>query len=81
MQVKYPLLVFFAGMFITVAGFNETGVPDRLWVAVEPYAHIDTSRGLLTLSLVITVLSNLASNVPTGARYIHSHIHSPPPDN
>ena len=73
MQVKYPLLVFFAGMFITVAGFNETGVPEKLWVAVEPYAHIDTLRGLLTLSLVITVLSNLASNVPTGAyKYSHS---------
>lgn len=65
-QVSYSLLIFFCGMFITVDGFNKTGIPSALWEFVEPYALIDTASGLALLSLVILVLSNVASNVPTG---------------
>lgn len=53
-------------MFITVDGFNKTGIPSALWDAVEPHAHINNALGLVILSVVIVVLSNLASNVPTG---------------
>lgn len=64
-KVSYSLLVFFSGMFITVDGFNETGIPTALWNAVEPHAHINTILGVTILSLIIIVLSNVASNVPT----------------
>ncbi|GLJ29338.1 hypothetical protein SUGI_0578580 [Cryptomeria japonica] len=64
-KVSYSLLVFFSGMFITVDGFNKTGIPSALWDAVEPHAHINNALGLVILSVVIVVLSNLASNVPT----------------
>lgn len=64
-KVSYSLLVFFSGMFITVAGFNETGIPTALWNAVEPHAQINTVLGVTILSLIIIVLSNVASNVPT----------------
>ncbi|KAH9574734.1 hypothetical protein CY35_01G074700 [Sphagnum magellanicum] len=64
-QVSYSLLVFFAGMFITVAGFNATGAPGQLWSAVEAHAHINSASGLSILAIVVTVLSNVASNVPT----------------
>ncbi|XP_061947122.1 silicon efflux transporter LSI2-like isoform X3 [Populus nigra] len=30
-KVSYSLLVFFCGMFITVDGFNRTGIPSSLW--------------------------------------------------
>lgn len=53
-------------MFITVDGFNKTGIPSALWEFVEPYARIDSASGITLLSLVILVLSNVASNVPTG---------------
>lgn len=65
-QVPYSLLVFFSGMFITIEGFNNTGTPTHLWNAVEPYAHINTASGVAVLSLIVTVMSNVASNVPTG---------------
>ncbi|CAN1158745.1 Silicon efflux transporter LSI2 [Linum perenne] len=64
-KVSYSLLIFFCGMFITVDGFNKTGIPSTLWEFMEPYAKIDHPIGILVLALVILALSNLASNVPT----------------
>lgn len=64
-KVSYPLLVFFAGMFITVNGFNRTGIPGTFWDSVEPHARINSASGIAVLALVVIVLSNVASNVPT----------------
>lgn len=64
-KVSYSLLIFFCGMFITVDGFNKTGIPSTVWEFMEPYAQIDQTSGVAILALVILVLSNLASNVPT----------------
>ncbi|XAR53640.1 hypothetical protein NMG60_11022267 [Bertholletia excelsa] len=64
-KVSYSLLIFFCGMFITVDGFNKTGIPGALWEFMEPHAQINQTRGVIVLAAVILVLSNLASNVPT----------------
>ncbi|CAL4925232.1 unnamed protein product [Urochloa decumbens] len=64
-KVSYSLLIFFCGMFITVAGFNRTGIPNTLWEMVEPHSRIDSAKGTALLAVVILVLSNVASNVPT----------------
>ncbi|XVF12529.1 hypothetical protein REPUB_Repub08aG0126200 [Reevesia pubescens] len=64
-KVSYSLLIFFCGMFITVEGFNRTGIPSTLWDFMEPYAKINHVSGIAILAVVILVLSNLASNVPT----------------
>ncbi|XP_044505151.1 silicon efflux transporter LSI2-like [Mangifera indica] len=64
-KVSYSLLIFFCGMFITVHGFNKTGIPNVLWNLMEPHAHIDHASGIAVLAVVILVLSNVASNVPT----------------
>ncbi|CAD6248930.1 unnamed protein product [Miscanthus lutarioriparius] len=64
-KVSYPLLLFFCGMFITVDGFNKTGIPSAFWESMEPYARIDTPTGTAVLAAVILLLSNVASNVPT----------------
>lgn len=66
LQVSYSLLIFFCGMFITVDGFNKTGIPSALWDVIEPHARIDSAGGIAILSIVILILSNVASNVPTG---------------
>ncbi|KAI4351696.1 hypothetical protein L6164_006030 [Bauhinia variegata] len=64
-KVSYSLLVFFCGMFITVDGFNKTGIPSAMWDFVEPYSRVDHASGIAVLALVVLFLSNLASNVPT----------------
>jgi len=72
-QVSYSLLVFFSGMFVTVSGFNKTGLPGAIWNFMAPYAKINHVSGVTVLSLIILLLSNLASNVPTG-KASRSHI-------
>ncbi|KAL3524299.1 hypothetical protein ACH5RR_017133 [Cinchona calisaya] len=64
-KVSYSLLIFFCGMFITVDGYNKTGIPSALWDFMEPHAQINHIGGIAVLALVILFLSNLASNVPT----------------
>ncbi|XP_050385417.1 silicon efflux transporter LSI2 [Argentina anserina] len=64
-KVSYSLLIFFCGMFITVDGFNKTGIPSTLWDFMEPHAKIDHVSGTAVLAVTIILLSNVASNVPT----------------
>nr|AOR52538.1 silicon transporter Lsi2a [Agrostis stolonifera] len=64
-KVSYSLLVFFSGMFITVSGFNKTGLPSAIWNFMAPYSKVDSVGGISVLSVIILLLSNLASNVPT----------------
>ena len=74
-QVSYSLLVFFCGMFMTVEGFNKTGIPSTLWDFMEPYSKIDRVSGIAFLTVAILVMSNLASNVPTGMLMDFFHIY------
>ncbi|XP_074572504.1 silicon efflux transporter LSI2-like isoform X2 [Curcuma longa] len=64
-KVSYSLLIFFCGMFITVDGFNRTGIPSAFWDFIEPHARVDKPGGIALLALVVIFLSNIASNVPT----------------
>ncbi|XP_058082603.1 silicon efflux transporter LSI2-like [Magnolia sinica] len=64
-KVSYSLLIFFCGMFITVDGFNKTGIPSAVWDFMEPHARINRASGIAVLAIVILILSNFASNVPT----------------
>ncbi|KAI5017875.1 hypothetical protein ZWY2020_042763 [Hordeum vulgare] len=64
-KVSYSLLVFFTGMFVTVSGFNKTGLPGAIWNVMAPYSKISHVSGVTVLSIIIIILSNLASNVPT----------------
>jgi Na+/H+ antiporter NhaD/arsenite permease-like protein len=74
--VSYSLLVFFSGMFITVSGFNKTGLPAAIWNFMAPYSKVNSVGGISVLSIIILLLSNLASNVPTGTVYIYIYIRS-----
>lgn len=64
-KVSYSLLIFFCGMFITVEGFNQTGIPGKFWDLMAPYSKINHAGGIAVLAIVILLLSNVASNVPT----------------
>ncbi|KAH7841460.1 hypothetical protein Vadar_030176 [Vaccinium darrowii] len=64
-KVSFSLLVFFCGMFITVEGFNQTGIPSAFWNLMEPHARINHVSGIAVLALVVLILSNITSNVPT----------------
>jgi Na+/H+ antiporter NhaD/arsenite permease-like protein len=62
--VDWSLLVFFAGLFVVVGGLASTGLVDAAWAQLAPSLRLDTARGALAFSGVMTVGSNLVSNVP-----------------
>nr|TKS04427.1 hypothetical protein D5086_0000141520 [Populus alba] len=64
-KVSYSLLILFCGMFMTIEGFNKTGFPSCLWEFVEPFAQINHASGIAVLAVLIVILSNVVSNVPT----------------
>lgn len=59
-QVDWGLLVFFAGLFVVIAGINRTGILPALHAQAAPL--FGPSGGGLTLFTV--AMSNLVSNVP-----------------
>lgn len=58
--IDWPLLLLFLGLFIVTGALEYTGASALLFEAARPLA----SGGVLPLTAVTTLLSNLISNVP-----------------
>jgi Na+/H+ antiporter NhaD/arsenite permease-like protein len=68
-EVDIGLLVFFASLFVVVAGFQHTGIPTAVWNQITSSNNggalgLATARGVALYTLVVTVGSNTVSNVP-----------------
>jgi Na+/H+ antiporter NhaD/arsenite permease-like protein len=63
-RVDWTLLVFFASLFIVVAGVEKTGIVERAWRSAAPWLGFDGATGLAAFTGFITLGSNLVSNVP-----------------
>jgi Na+/H+ antiporter NhaD/arsenite permease-like protein len=63
-SVDWQLLVFFAGLFVVVAGVAGAGLLDRLFDAVAPIVARGDLGGDLAFIALIVIASNLISNVP-----------------
>ncbi|HRY60752.1 MAG TPA: SLC13 family permease [Candidatus Fermentibacter sp.] len=63
-RVDWTLLVFFAALFMVVAGLNGTGVVARAWAAAAPSMDFVSAGGLALFTAFVTLGSNLVSNVP-----------------
>jgi Na+/H+ antiporter NhaD/arsenite permease-like protein len=63
-RVDWALLLFFCCLFIVVAGFAKTGIIERSWKASVPFLTLSDTSGIALFSLLITIGSNLISNVP-----------------
>ncbi len=59
-EVDFSLLVFFSGLFIVTGAIEHIGLSEQLFAIGRPLA----GHGVLALSVVAAVLSNLVSNVP-----------------
>lgn len=62
--VDWQLLVFFAGLFVVVAGVAHAGVLTRLFDVVAPAIARGDLAGDLAFIALVVVASNLVSNVP-----------------
>lgn len=63
-RIDWPLLVFFSSLFIVVSGLAETGIIERAWRASADHLVISLPSGLAAFTALMTVGSNLISNVP-----------------
>jgi Na+/H+ antiporter NhaD/arsenite permease-like protein len=63
-SVDWQLLVFFAGLFVVVAGIAHAGVLDRLFEWLAPAIARGDAAGDLAFVALVVVASNLVSNVP-----------------
>ncbi len=62
--MDWQLLVFFAGLFVVVAGVAHAGVLTRLFDIVAPAVARGDFAGDLAFIALVVVASNLVSNVP-----------------
>lgn len=63
-SVDWQLLVFFAGLFVVVAGVAHAGILDRAFHEVAPVVARGDAVGDLAFIGLVVVGSNLVSNVP-----------------
>ncbi|HEY0993932.1 MAG TPA: SLC13 family permease [Kofleriaceae bacterium] len=63
-SVDWQLLVFFAGLFVVVAGVAHAGLLDRLFDALAPIIDRGDAIGDAAFIALVVIASNLISNVP-----------------
>ncbi|HEX9051691.1 MAG TPA: SLC13 family permease [Anaeromyxobacter sp.] len=63
-RVDWPLLVFFAGLFVVVAGVAHAGVAARMHDAIAPFLGTTPGHQAVVFSMFSVAGSQLVSNVP-----------------
>ncbi|WP_242361641.1 SLC13 family permease [Anaeromyxobacter sp. SG17] len=63
-RVDWPLLVFFAGLFVVVAGIGKAGIASRMFDLIVPALGHDAVRQSAVFSLFTVGASQVVSNVP-----------------
>jgi Na+/H+ antiporter NhaD/arsenite permease-like protein len=63
-EVNWTLLLFFTGLFVVMGGVEKSGLSEILFEKAAPLFQLASWRGMLSISTVILILSNLVSNVP-----------------
>ncbi|MGE0549760.1 MAG: SLC13 family permease [Kofleriaceae bacterium] len=63
-HVDWQLLVFFAGLFVVIAGVEHAGVIDRLFGVIAPSIARGDLAGDLSFVALVVAASNVVSNVP-----------------
>lgn len=59
-EIDWSLLVFFSGLFVVTAAVESVGLTRALYAIIETAA----GRGVVGLTVISTLLSNVISNVP-----------------
>lgn len=63
-RVDWSLLLFFCCLFVVIAGLGKTGIIEQSWKHSAPYLNFTQAPGLILFSGLMTIGSNLVSNVP-----------------
>ena len=65
-EVDYGLLLLFIGQFLLIGSFDDTGVPQKFFALLmgDCAAQMTSVPCVYLFVIIITILSNIASNVP-----------------
>lgn len=63
-HINWSLLLFFASLFVVVAGINKVGIVATVHNFLKPYFAISTEQQIFGFSFASLILSNIVSNVP-----------------
>jgi Na+/H+ antiporter NhaD/arsenite permease-like protein len=63
-RVDWPLLLFFAGLFVVVAGVAHVGAAEKIYAVFAPLLGQDPARQVIAFGAFATVASQVVSNVP-----------------
>jgi Na+/H+ antiporter NhaD/arsenite permease-like protein len=63
-HIDWPLLLFFAGLFVVVGGFSASGAPDVIFERFPLSALVQSEWANAQLATVFLIGSNVVSNVP-----------------
>jgi Na+/H+ antiporter NhaD/arsenite permease-like protein len=63
-RVDWPLLVFFSGLFVVVAGIGKAGVTEAMYRMVAPALGAEPGRQAVVFGMLSVAGSQLVSNVP-----------------
>ncbi|CAF0849236.1 unnamed protein product [Rotaria sordida] len=64
-RIDWNVLLLFFGLFVWLNGLNSTGIPHRIWVALNrDSASLTNIKSLLLFFIFILIGSNIFSNVP-----------------
>ncbi|HEX7622532.1 MAG TPA: SLC13 family permease, partial [Anaeromyxobacteraceae bacterium] len=64
MRVDWPLLLFFGGLFVVVAGVAQSGAAERMHAGLAPLLGQGAVRQTAAFSIFTVLASQVVSNVP-----------------
>jgi Na+/H+ antiporter NhaD/arsenite permease-like protein len=64
MRVDWPLLLFFGGLFVVVAGVARSGAAERMHESLAPFLGHGAVRQAGAFSIFTVLASQVVSNVP-----------------
>ena len=63
-SIDWTLILLFCGLFVWLAGFENTSLPRRVFEKTQGYMNLSTVPGVLLFTVFVIVGSNILSNVP-----------------
>ena len=63
-QIDWPVILMFFGLFVWLAGFENTNLPNQAFNKISKYMDLSTIGGVLLFTVFVIVGSNILSNVP-----------------
>ena len=63
-KIDWPIILMFFGLFVWLAGFENTSLPEQAFKKMRNYMKLSTVWGVLLFTVFVIIGSNILSNVP-----------------